>query len=112
MYESDTNTYDIGLDFSLFGLQLEGEFALQDGDTGISGVDRDAYAYFGSAIYRFETPLAPYLRGMYVAFSGDDPDTEELEEYDPMFFDFMSWNRWIIGELVGEASCPTRTKRI
>jgi hypothetical protein len=109
--ESDTLTYDIGFDVTFGGLQLEGEYALQTGETGTTNVDRDANAYFASATYRFDTQLAPYLRAMYVSFSGDDPGTTDYEEYDPMFFDFVSWNRWIIGELVGEAQLPNQNKK-
>ncbi len=111
MLENDTLTYDLGFDVTFAGLQLEAEGTLQRGDTGMSGVDRDAYAYFGSATYRFDVAMAPYLRAMYVFFSGDDPDTRDWEEYDPMFFDFQSWNRWIIGELVGEAQLPNQNKK-
>jgi hypothetical protein len=109
--ESDTLTYDIGFDVTLGGLQLEGEYALQTGSTGTTNVDRDANAYFAAATYRFDTKLAPYIRTAYVCFSGDDPGTIDNEEYDPMFFDFSSWNRWIIGELVGEAQLPNQNKK-
>ena len=109
--EDDTTAFDIGVDITFAGLQLEGEYVHETGDTGIAGnVDRDADAFFASATYRFDTPMAPYVRGMYVSFSGDDPDTADNEEYDPMFFDFQSWNHWIIGELVGEAQLPNQNK--
>jgi hypothetical protein len=109
--EDDTTAFDVGLDVTLFGLQLEGEYVKQTGDSGVSGdIDRDANAYFASATYRFNIPLAPYLRAMYISFSGDDPDTNDNEEYDPMFIGFRDWNRWIIGELVGEAHLPNSNK--
>lgn len=109
--ESDTLTYDIGFDVTFGAVQLEGEYALQSGDTGITNVDRDANAYFAAATYRFGTKLAPYIRAAYISFSGDDPGTTDYEEYDPMFFDFETWNRWIIGELVGEAQLPNQNKK-
>ncbi len=109
--EDDTTAFDIGVDVTMGGLQLEGEYVHEIGDTGIAGdEDRDANAYFASATYRFATPLAPYVRGMYIFFSGDDPTTDDNEEYDPMFFDFQSWNHWVIGELVGEAQLPNQNK--
>lgn len=108
--DSDTLTYDIGFDVTMGGLQLEGEYALQSGDIGTADIDRDANAYFAAATYRFDTKLAPYIRGVYVSFSGDDPSSTDYEEYDPMFFDFETWNRWIIGELVGEAQLPNQNK--
>jgi hypothetical protein len=109
--ESDTLTYDIGFDVTFGGLQIEGEYAMQSGGTGMTDVDRDANAYFAAGTYRFDTPIAPYIRAAYVSFSGDDPDTTNFEEYDPMFFDFETWNRWIIGELVGEAQLPNQNKK-
>jgi hypothetical protein len=109
--EDNTTALDIGVDLTFGGLQFEAEYVHETGDSGIGGdIDRDAAAYFASATYSFEAPKAPYVRAMYVSFSGDDPDTLDNEEYDPMFFDFMVWNRWIIGELVGEAQLPNQNK--
>ncbi len=111
VFESDTLAYDIGFDVTFGGLQLEGEYVVETGDTGITDVDRDANAYFGAATYRLNTKLAPYFRAAYISFSGDDPDTTDIEEYDPMFWDFQTWNRWVIGELVGEAQLPNQNKK-
>lgn len=109
--EDDTMAFDFGLDVTVFGLQLEGEYVKQTGDSGVAGdIDRDAHAYFACATYRFDIPLAPYVRAMYTSFSGDDPDTADNEAYDPMFIGFADWNRWIIGELVGEAQLPNSNK--
>ena len=109
--EDDTTAFNIGFDVTVAGLQLEGEYVLETGDSGMSGeTDRDANGFFVSGTYRIPAKMDPYVRAMYVSFSGDDPDSADNEAYDPMFFDFMSWNRWIIGELVGEAQLPNSNK--
>lgn len=109
--EDDTTAFDIGFDVTFAGLQLEGEYVHEIGDSGVSGnIDRDADGFFVSGTYRFNNDLAPYFRAMVVSFSGDDPNSADNEEYDPMFFDFMTWNRWIIGELVGETQLPNSNK--
>lgn len=109
--EDDTTAFDIGFDVTFAGLQLEGEYVHETGDSGIDGnIDRDADGFFVSGTYRFGTKMEPYVRAMMVSFSGDDPNSSDNENYDPMFFDFMTWNRWIIGELVGEAQLPNTNK--
>jgi hypothetical protein len=107
--EHDTLVYDIGFDATFGGLQLEGEMALQRGSAGDR--DRNALGYFGAATYTFPIDLKPYVRGTFIHFSGDDnPGEGDLKEYDPMFFDFKAWNRWIVGELVGETQLPNSNK--
>jgi len=113
--ENDTIAFDIGADASFGGLHLEGEFVYETGDvTDAFGEERDrkAFAGFASATYTLPVQFAPYLRGTYIYFSGDDDPTDnDVEEYDPMFFDFKIWNRWIIGELVGETQLPNYNKQ-
>ncbi len=107
--ENDTRVYDIGFDATFAGLQLEGEVALQGGDAGDE--DRDALGYWAAATYTFPIDLKPYVRGTFIHFSGDDTPFEgDVEEYDPMFNAFTAWNRWVIGELVGEAQLPNSNK--
>ncbi len=113
--EDDTLAFDIGADAVFGGLHLEGEFVYETGDvTDALGVERDREAFggFASATYTFPIKFAPYLRGTYIYFSGDDdPNDDDVEDYDPMFFDFKIWNRWIIGELVGETQLPNSNKQ-
>ncbi len=94
----DVLTYSFGGETAIVeNLLLEGEIALQGGD------DRDAYAGFAAATYSFQTAKSPYLRGMYVTYSGDDDLTDNDEgNYDQMFDHFSGWNRWIQGEQTGE----------
>lgn len=113
--ENDTWAFDIGADATFGGLQLEGEFVYETGDVSDSfgeEKDRNAFAGFASATYTFPVKYAPYLRGTYLYFTGDDdPNDDDVEEYDPMFFDFKIWNRWVIGELVGETQLPNYNKQ-
>ena len=94
----DVITYSLGGETVIMeNLLLEGEIALQGGD------DRDAYAGFAAATYTFPVAKSPYLRGMYVTYSGDD-DLADSDDgnWDQMFDHFSGWNRWIQGEQTGE----------
>lgn len=85
----------------LANLTLEAEVAIENGDAGT--MDRDAYAGFAAATYAFPVAKAPYVRGMYVTYSGDDNLTDNTEgNWDQMFDHFSAWNRWIQGEQTGE----------
>jgi hypothetical protein len=107
--ENDTLAYDIGVDAKLGGLHLEGEYMYQTGD--VDELDRESMGYFASATYRFDVAMAPFIRGTYINFSGDDdPNDGDVEIFDPMFSGFPDWNRWVIGELVGEMQLPRFNK--
>lgn len=114
--ENNTNAYDIGMDFTFGGLNLEGEFVYENGDAGRLGrrdLDRNAFGGFGAAKYTFNLPYKPYLKGWYIYYSGDkDLDDDTAEDFDPMFNGFLSWNKWVIGELVGEAHLMDSNKEV
>jgi hypothetical protein len=38
----------------------------------------------------------------YARFSGDDPDSDEDEGYDPLFYSSSDWGLWDQGEILGE----------
>lgn len=108
----DVLAYSVGGETKVLeNLLLEGEIALQDGDTG--SMDRQAYAGFVAATYTFPVAKSPYLRGMYVTYSGDD-DLNDNEEgnWAPMFDHFSSWNRWIQGEQTGEVWLGNTNKSV
>ena len=96
----------IGGDAVIGNLHLESEIVKQFGTArgeGQKSVDRDAWAGFAYATYSFaETPWKPYLRvgGWYL--SGDDPDTEENENFVPFSPGFVDFGRWCPGEISGE----------
>lgn len=114
--ENQTNAWDIGFDIPFGGLQLEAEFVYQTGDAGILGGierDRDAFGGFGSIAYRFPVALSPFIRGTYIYFSGDeDLEDADADDYDPMFYGFGDWNRWVVGELTGEIHLPNSNKKV
>ena len=114
--ENDTRVWDIGFDFTLGGLHLEGEGAYQWGDVQLSPhadtLDRDAFGGYISGKYTFPVKFSPYIQVDYIYFRGDDDlNDDDVEEYDPMFWGFPGWNRWVIGELVGETQLPNTNKK-
>ena len=70
-----------------------GEVAYQWNDR----IDLDAWAGRVTATYRFATlPWAPTLTFGYQSFSGDDPNTTDLERFDPLYYE-GSPSAWATG---------------
>ncbi|MBE0597033.1 MAG: alginate export family protein [Desulfuromonadales bacterium] len=113
--ENNTLAYDLGAHLTLGGLVFEIEGVLQKGDAGTlngSKRDRDAFGGFTSLTYNLPVAYAPYLRGSYFYFSGDDkPGDDEASDFDPMFSGFSAWNRFVIGEVTGELHLPNSNKK-
>ena len=114
MLTNNTNALDIGFDTTVDSFHFAGEFVYQLGDAGRLGgqdLNRDAYAGFAQARYNFNHSANPYLKLMYVFFSGDsDLEDGEAEDYDPMFITSRIWNEWLIGQLVGEVQLSNTNK--
>jgi Alginate export len=115
MYENDTIAYDLGADATFGPVQMEAEGVYQTGDV-IDGdgneLDRKSYAYWTAATYNFDMARYPYLRATYAHFSGDDDVTKgDYKNFDSMFTGFNDWNRWFIGEIVGEAQLNTNSNK-
>jgi len=113
--EHQTDNFDIGFDFTCGDFNVEGEFNYQIGDVepyGLDELDReDSFAWFISPKYTFPVTHAPYIKLHYIYFSGDDdPNDDEVGEYDPMFWGFPGWARWCIGEIVGEVGLPNTNR--
>nr|WP_299243590.1 hypothetical protein [uncultured Halomonas sp.] len=101
LYESDIATRDDmsvynlrakGVPFpSVPNLSIGGEWVYQDNDDQ----DIDDDGWYLQATYTFENmPLRPQILYRRAEFS---------ENYDPLFFDFVSgWGNWFMGEIVGE----------
>lgn len=114
--DNDTTAWDLGVHLEMAGLLLEGEGVYQNGDAGVlagQDRDRDAFGGFASATYNLPVTYAPWVRGSYFYFSGDDdPADDEASDYDPMFSGFSAWNRFVIGEIAGELHLPNSNKRV
>ncbi len=119
---AQTNTYafDIGADATpLEGLNLEAESVFELGDIefndpthGHTTHDRRAFAWVAGGKYTLPVDLSPYIRFQYMFFSGDDnQNSGAINEYDPMFFGWYVWTRWVIGELVGETQTRNTNSR-
>ncbi|HET6519892.1 MAG TPA: alginate export family protein, partial [Geminicoccaceae bacterium] len=82
----------------LGGLVLAGEIAYED-----NGDALEAYGYYGEIGYQLdELRWTPYVSYRYASFSGDDPDTPESEDFDPLFYGSTDWGTWFQGEILGE----------
>ncbi|MFK8068472.1 MAG: alginate export family protein [Gammaproteobacteria bacterium] len=82
-------------------LFLAGEYVRQSGgdETNIS-----ADGWYAEAAYTFsDISWSPTLSYRYSHFSGDNPDTDKYEGFDPLFYGFSrGWGSWFQGEIVGE----------
>ncbi len=114
--ENNTTAWDLGAHLSVAGFLVEAEGVYQTGEAGkLAGVDRDRKAFggFGSVTYNLPVAYAPYIRGSYFYFSGeDDPADDEAADYDPMFSGYAAWNRFVIGEITGELHLPNSNKKV
>ncbi len=82
--------------------KLRGEFAFQFGEYD-GGRDREAtggYLFFGRK--HAAVPLKPEWEIGYIYMSGDDPNTEKHEGWDPLFSRAPAWNEISIYPMVYE----------
>jgi hypothetical protein len=126
--ETDTNNADIGVDFTLGCFNIEAEFNYQWGDVELaapvllpdgaggfyleSDFDRDSYAFFVAPKITFGETYSPYIKLHYIEFSGDGDLDDDWEAYDPMFWGFPGWARWVIGERTGEYDLFVNSNKI
>lgn len=102
-YDEDDITFYLGGDFTFGGLNLSAEYAHQIGEDDVSGIDRDADAAFAYAKYTFLTiPYMPFFEVGGYYFSGDDPETEDNEDFDAHNIGFPDWGKNCPGEALGE----------
>jgi hypothetical protein len=91
------------------GVWLEGEVAHQWHDA----FPMSAWAGYGTAGYLARSlPWTPSLSYRYAAFSGDDPETETYERFDPLYSGGLS--EWLQGITINKAlsQANRRTQRI
>lgn len=80
------------------GVSVNTELAFQR-----NGDSRHATAWYVQPGYAFEdVRWSPSLSYRYSSFSGDDPETPEQEDWDPLFYAFDDWGTWYLGEILGE----------
>jgi len=92
----DLNTIGARVVYQIAPWKLGGEFAHQFGDYD-GGTDRSAYGgyVFGSRKFADMT-LKPEFEIRFVYLSGDKPDTEKNESWDPLFSRNPYWNELLI----------------
>lgn len=77
-YNPSVGLTDIG---GVDGLWLKAEYAYQDNDN----YDMAAHAGYGWLGYQSSSPWRPGISYRYSVFTGDDPDTDTVERFDPLF---------------------------
>lgn len=78
------------------GLSLEFEYASERNGEAL---DSNAWTLLGA--YELGVPWKPTV-DRYAFFQGDDPATEDIEAFDPLFLGFYDWGSWWQGEIAGE----------
>ncbi len=81
--------------------KLDFEGAIETGSKGDSSI----FAYGGYFRFTYALPLRfqPSLGFTYLLLSGDDPETDELEGWDPMFGRWPKWSKLYIYLLSAES---------
>jgi len=86
--------------YHIAGLVFEKSFGNQwnlaceaSGEIGEEDPDREIRAYAGYAdlTKRFDFPVKPYIKAGFAGFSGDDPDTYDIEGWSPPM---SRWPKW------------------
>jgi hypothetical protein len=99
--EYGPNTFDLGADLTWNNFNLSMEVAYQ------TGWDHDAWAGYIVPKYTFtQVKHTPWISVGYLHFDGDEPDTADVEEWDPFYFGFVDWGQWYMGEVVGATTPP------
>jgi hypothetical protein len=86
-------------------LKLFGEFVIERGESDLTGRDNDANAWYIEGNYQLAgLPWSPKLFYRYSYFSGDEPGSNDNEEYRSLFFTIFKrdWDTWYQGEVTGE----------
>jgi len=94
--ELDLNTIGARALYQMAPWTVGGEFAYQFGDYD-GGRDREGYGGYIFAKRKFaDMTLKPEFELRFVYLSGDDPDTDENENWDPLFSRAPYWNELLI----------------
>jgi hypothetical protein len=80
----------------LTGFSVGGEFVHEESD------QIEADGYYGQAIYEFQdVAWSPALTYRYAHFDGDDPSTEEDEQFREIAYGYTDYGYWFQGEITG-----------
>lgn len=82
---------------ALSALSFELEYAKED-----NGELLDSSAWNALVGWQFGGNWKPRLSYRYAVFEGDDPDTDENENFDGLWTGFYDWGTWWQGEIAGE----------
>ncbi|MDZ7860284.1 MAG: alginate export family protein [Candidatus Krumholzibacteriota bacterium] len=103
-YKSEEKTGGVRDDIHTFGSRLSGkygdggayaaEFALQLGD--MSGEDRMAMGGYAHSQYNLPFFMNPYVGAGLIYLSGDDPDTDKFEGWNPIYSRWPKWSELYI----------------
>ncbi|MCG2721162.1 MAG: alginate export family protein [Thermodesulfovibrionales bacterium] len=94
--ELDLNTIGARAVYTSGPWTFGGEFAHQFGEYD-GGRDRSAYGGYIFGKRKFaDMPLKPEFELRFVSLSGDDPNTEKNENWDPLFAKAPYWNELLI----------------
>ncbi|MGB3082864.1 MAG: alginate export family protein [Candidatus Omnitrophota bacterium] len=90
-------------------ITLTGEIVEEVGRTKVQNMtfalgnpreNRASIGGHGDVTLSFENmTFAPYVTGRYIYLPGDDPNTEENEAFDPMFYGSSDWGKWYLGDI-------------
>jgi len=94
--ELDLNTIGARAEYKTGPWTFGGEFAHQFGEYD-GGRDRSGYGGYLFGKRKFaDMPLKPEFELRFVSLSGDNPDTEKNENWDPLFAKAPYWNELLI----------------
>jgi len=83
------------------GFTATGEFAFQRGAQH-PGIPIRGWGGYGHLKKQFQSKYNPYVVGGYLALSGDDPATDTVESWDPLFKRWPKWSGMYPGSRVPE----------
>lgn len=79
-------------------VSFAGEAVLESGSMGTT--DMAGKGGHLDVAWNGEGTFKPTLKAQYFLFSGDDPDTEKDESYDPWQYTWSDWSSYYVGDLV------------
>ncbi|MFH1177005.1 MAG: hypothetical protein V1750_06320 [Acidobacteriota bacterium] len=82
------------------------------GENAVSRVDLAGEAFHLDVTWELPAGRDTYVKGSYLAFSGDDPGTREWEQYSRWNYRWNDWNRYYIGDIIGSQFLFNQDERV